>query len=707
MNIKILGAAFTALMTGEAALASNHQIEEVTIVGSVDDARVLAGTGSVISPEQIQIQATGDINRLLKTVPGVYILEEDGYGLRPNIGIRAATAERSEKITLMEDGVLIAPAPYSNPAAYYFPTALRMSSIEVLKGAPLLRYGPQTTGGVVNMVSTPIPDEMRGNVNLAYGENNEINALANHGGRVDDFSYLVETAQRRSDGFKKIDRTHADTGFDLHDYLAKLGWEGERQSVLLKAQYSEETSDETYLGLTDVDFNNDATRRYGLSSIDQMKNDHEGYSAVYRFAFNDMLSLTTTGYYNKFSRDWFKLDGGGALVDAANEGDEEAIGILQGTVDKDGLRYKHNDRKYKSYGLDVNFDINLDKHQVAVGVRPHEDEMDRFQPVEIYDQVNGNLVYVETTTPSGSDNLDEKAEALSLWAVDSWQVTDALMVNLALRYEDIQTWQKRYADPDQQTVSRKISADYDEWLPGASFTYDLNDSWQALAGVHRGFAPLGGAATDNLDPETSDNYEAGLRYRGSWFVEAVGFYSDFEDKVEYCSNAAPCSNGDTDGTFNTGEAEIAGLELQAGSSFSSGSLTFPVQLMYTYTDGTISKDNPDNGFEDGDKLAAIPENTFSIEAGVETAMGWNNYAIVKYIDEMCMTVGCNNSGDQYDASEDLWVVDLISRYTIQKQTTVYLKVENAFDELAIVSRIPDGARPNKPRTASIGVQWSF
>ncbi|MBK6738936.1 MAG: hypothetical protein IPG64_14095 [Haliea sp.] len=61
-------------------------------------------------------------------------------------------------------------------------------------------------------------------MNLAYGgENNGINALVNHGGRVDDFSYLVETAQRRSDGFKKIDRTRPDTGFDLHDYLAKLG----------------------------------------------------------------------------------------------------------------------------------------------------------------------------------------------------------------------------------------------------------------------------------------------------------------------------------------------------------------------------------------------------------------------------------------------------------------------------------------------------
>ena len=45
-----------------------------------------------------------------------------------------------------------------------------------------------------------------------------------------------------------------DSGFDIQDYMVKLRWEGERQSVLLKAQYSEENSDETYLGLTDADF---------------------------------------------------------------------------------------------------------------------------------------------------------------------------------------------------------------------------------------------------------------------------------------------------------------------------------------------------------------------------------------------------------------------------------------------------------------------
>ena len=225
--------------------------------------------------------------------------------------------------------------------------------------------------------------------------------------------------------------------------------------------------------------------------------------------------------------------------------------------------------------------------------------------------------------------------------------------------------------------------------------------------MHEGFSPLGGGAQENEDPETSTNYEAGLRYRGSWFVEAVGFYSDFNDKAEYCSNASPCSNGATSGSFNTGKAEIRGLELQVGSSLTLGGFTLPVDMMYTYTDATISRDNPVTGFSEGDRLAAIPDNTFSLRLGLEAANGWNNYAVARYTDEMCTRVGCNNGGDRYDRTEDLWVLDYISRYPVYETAVVYLKVENVFDEQRIVARQPDGARPNKPRTASVGFQWSF
>jgi len=97
------------------------ELEEITIIGTQASVRNIAGTGAIIESAQIRDELATDVNQLLKTIPGTYIREEDGYGLRPNIGIRGATSERSAKITLMEDGILIAPAPYAAPAAYYFP----------------------------------------------------------------------------------------------------------------------------------------------------------------------------------------------------------------------------------------------------------------------------------------------------------------------------------------------------------------------------------------------------------------------------------------------------------------------------------------------------------------------------------------------------------------------------------------------------------
>ncbi|MEH6588792.1 MAG: TonB-dependent receptor [Halioglobus sp.] len=694
-------------MTGSGAFANSLALEEVTIVGSIENARQLAGSGSVIDIEQIKIENATDINQLLKTVPGIYIQEEDGFGLRPNIGIRGATSERSSKVTLMEDGVMIAPAPYSNPSAYYFPSTARMSSLEVIKGAPILRYGPQTTGGVVNMVSTPIPQDNSGAINFAFGENGQTDLLANYGGHAGQFAYSVETLQRRNDGFKDIDRSSRDSGFDIQDYVIKLGWEGERQSLLFKGQYSEETSNETYLGLTDVDFDDDANRRYGLSSIDEMNNDHQGYNLTYRLALTDTVAMTAIAYRNEFSRDWFKLSGGGSFVSDANAGDDYAQGVLDGTEDVTGLKYKHNNRDYVSEGVDLNFDLDLGAHSLALGGRVHHDEMDRFQPSDYYDQVDGELIYVNSSDPSGSDNRLEKADALSFWAIDSWQLNDALNVNLALRYEDVESQRKQYADPAREQLDYKRSNSGEEWLPGVSFTYNLSDNWQALAGVHKGFSPLGGGASENEDPETSVNWEAGVRYRGSWFVEAIGFYSDFDNKTENCSNASPCSDGSTSGTYITGEAVISGLELQAGTSYELGSLIMPLDIMYTYTDAEISKTNASEGFAKGDQLASVPENVFSVRLGLQANNGWDNYAVAKYIDEMCMDVGCNNGGTKFDRSEDLFVIDYISRYALNDSALVFLKVENLLDEQAIVSRQPDGARPNKPRTASVGVEWVF
>jgi Fe(3+) dicitrate transport protein len=71
-----------------------------------------------------------------------------------------------------------------------------------------------------------------------------------------------------------------------------------------------------------------------------------------------------------------------------------------------------------------------------------------------------------------------------------------------------------------------------------------------------------------------------------------------------------------------------------------------------------------------------------------------------------MNVGCDRRA-ALDKSEDLFVLDYISHYNVSDNGAVYLKVENLLDERAIVSRQPEGARPNKPRTASVGLEWTF
>ena len=178
----------------------------MTVIGSAERAAEIPGSADDVDAEELQRYATSDVNRALRRVPGLYLIEVDGYGLRPNIGIRGSGTDRNNRIAVMEDGVLIAPAAYAAPAAYYFPTVERMTAIEVRKGSASIRSGPRTTGGAINLVSTPIPaEQIAGRVSLVAGQDSTYNAHAWAGGSGDQFGFLVEAVQQGSDGFKEID----------------------------------------------------------------------------------------------------------------------------------------------------------------------------------------------------------------------------------------------------------------------------------------------------------------------------------------------------------------------------------------------------------------------------------------------------------------------------------------------------------------------
>ena len=84
--------------------SSTIQLSEVVlsakvIFGSKFVAKNRTGSSYYLSPEEIKKFNYTDINRTLRSVPGVNIYEEDGFGLRPNISLRGTSPERSSKIT--------------------------------------------------------------------------------------------------------------------------------------------------------------------------------------------------------------------------------------------------------------------------------------------------------------------------------------------------------------------------------------------------------------------------------------------------------------------------------------------------------------------------------------------------------------------------------------------------------------------------------
>lgn len=720
-----------------AAQAKLHILEGLLVTGAAGDIGDVGGSATFIGKEEMEKFSYTDINRTLRLVPGVQLQEEDGYGLRPNIGIRGSGSDRNNKIVIMEDGVLMAPAPYAAPAAYYFPSMGRMEAVEVVKGPAAIKYGPSTVAGAINLFSTSIPDNedggLSGSVTVLGGEDSTLRVHGYAGGWMSmsnawDVGILVETLQDRTDGFKELDGG-GNTGYRIQDYLAKLAFRstaesGLRQSFEFKVQRSDEVSDETYLGLTLADFNATPYRRYAASQVDEMNVDHLTLQASHRVDFSNDLNLTTTLYYNDTSRAWYKINDArltGApswtsissiVSDPVTNAAEYAV--LQGAAGE--IRVRNNNREYYSAGIQsvlgsafVTGDL---AHYLEFSVRYHEDEEDRFQNDDIYTMSGGQMTLTSAGAAGSQDNRVGDAKAWAFFVQDTidW---DRLTVTPGLRYETIRLRQTRWstADPSRTGTATVAENSVDVLIPGVGAVYHLTDEWQLVGGVHRGFAAPGPGSTS--DAERSVNYEAGVRYgAGDLSVEAIGFFNDYSNLLGTCT--ASTGGGCTIGAqFDGGEVDVKGLEFTAGydAGKSLGTkLSVPLAAIYTYTDAEF-KTSFNSGFGPwgnvtaGDKLPYVPEHQLTLTAGVEGET-WRTNVIANYVDETRSVAGQGAiPADQ--RIDDRIVVDLSAELDVVPGVSLMAIVENVTDEVYLVSFDPAGARPGKPRTILGGVRFTF
>ena len=192
---------------------------DVTVVGTAWRTPAL---GARISRRQLERFEYDDPTAVLRPRRTVR-RTEDGMGLRPNIGLRGVDPDRSKKVTLLEDGVLLGPAPYSAPAAYFFPLITRMTKVSVIKGPAAISYGPQTVAGAIDLQTREIPLETSAAADVAVGQYGYGKANVWAGTSTDQFGFLVEGVRLQNNGFKELPND-ADTGVVRNEWMVKSSY---------------------------------------------------------------------------------------------------------------------------------------------------------------------------------------------------------------------------------------------------------------------------------------------------------------------------------------------------------------------------------------------------------------------------------------------------------------------------------------------------
>ncbi|MFP4598740.1 MAG: TonB-dependent receptor family protein [Persicimonas sp.] len=690
--------------------------------------RNVGGVAHELDEEELERLEYDDPHDILLQVPGVYVRTEDGFGLRPNIGMRGANSERSKKVTLMEDGILFGPAPYSAPAAYYFPIVNRMVGVDIFKGPASVQYGPQTIGGAINWHTREIPEASTGSIDVNAGSYLTGKAHGHYGWGTDWGGFLLEGVHWQSDGFKELDGG-GDTGFNRQEFMAKGRLNTDRDastvhSLTAKLGYSREHSNETYLGLTDEDFADNPLRRYAASQLDEMDWDRTQAQLRYQLDVEKSFNLDVAAYRHDFQRTWFKLNGfrdPTPLEDVLATPDSGRRAVLydvltgqqDSTAEGETLLLGANAREFVSQGVQTvaQHRTHGDNwyNQLEMGVRLHHDQIERDHTEDQFLMRSGELVEADAATATTTQNRGETL-ALAAHILDELYAYDFTLTP-GLRAELISTdfvdLQQDESTDNTQTVL----------IPGFGAHYAITPEFGVLAGVHRGFSPVSPGQPNEVEPETSVNYEAGLRYsdeRTATLLEAIGFFNDYSNLIGECSFSAGCGEELLDRQFNAGEVYVWGAEVVAAHTFALGGDWFlPGRLAYTLTQSefqtSFDSANPQFGdVEQGDELPYVPEHQASLELGVTDGSFALNTRLT-YVSEMREEAGQDDpsQGDQARMTEAYGKVDLLASYGFLDGFEAYAKASNLLNTQAIASRRPFGARPTNPLMARLGLKCSF
>jgi Fe(3+) dicitrate transport protein len=693
-------------------LLKTYEFPQVNVIGKkLSLLKRIPGSANLISEINLKNIKPVTGNEMFKKVTGINVVDEEGAGLRTNIGIRGLDPDRSRSVLMMEDGVPIALAPYGEPEMYYTPAIDRMQSIEVLKGSGSILYGPQTIGGVINFITADPPLHPSLMLNIKAGESGYLNGQASYGTTVDNIGFQLNYLHKRADKL-------GITKFDINDLTAKMKFNtGINSRIGLKLAIYDENSNSTYVGLSQSMYEN---KEYFTIIAPNDKLEIRRYSAnlTHDFFFSERSFLRTTIYGYTTTRNWLRQDFSRNPV-------SNGTGVVFGdTTASGGVIYMMNstgnrNRKFEVAGIEPRIHLNFlfagIENELEGGLRLHFERA--FEQ-----RVNGD----NANAKSGALRDDEirTGYASSVFAQNRIYLSQNFILSPGLRLENFyyerDIFRINYIDTSITNNNNIFAV-----IPGIGFNYNISNSLSFFTGIHKGFAPprIKDAITSDgealqLNAESSWNYEVGLRtdFPSILYFEITGFVLDFSNQIIPVSQS---SGGDGTGLVNGGETLHMGIEtsfrFDLHKIFNSDYL-ISMSANSTYVRSKYSGDrfikSSNNTINiKNNRLPYAPDFTFTGSFNVNTPMGLGIYFSATYIssqftDEL-NTIDPLPNGETGKIPSYV-VLDLTSSYNFPNlNSTFYISIKNLLDDRYIASRRPQGIKVGLPRFITAGVELNL
>jgi len=667
--------------------SSAKELDAVTITAGGLRRKIsdLPGSISVIDGRTIRESGAQSLTEVITRIPGVVAVDEDGRGLKPNFGLRGLDPNRNRSALILIDGKIPnGTMYYGDPGGYYMTPLQQIEKVEVIRGGSSVLYGGYSVGGVINLVSKKASAVPATLLKLNYGSWNALTAEVNTSGSNGKFGYMVNGVRRQGDGFRERSQ------FGVNDLTVKLDNQIDATTKLSFYLNGFSENSETPGGLTQSQY--DQNVKLSQHPFDHFTSDRYTATISLDKQLTEHQQLNTSIYGNYFKRDWFvsrKKSAASTSFDTtvAFIRDIHLIGIVSD--------YQNNNP------------IGNLQNNFVVGVRLHTDRLNDMT-------MTASLGNQEVGKASGygvSTSLIKE-----VYAYNTINFLPQFSFSLGARYTSVNYKKKDFTakNPLTNNIGLDVKSNSDAVVFSTGLVYKFNEKSNVFVNVSRGFQPpaIYWALDANtvsyageLNPETSMNYELGLRTQPATWISAnlTGYIIDYKNK--FVQVMTP------DNQFkvwqNVGTSLQKGVELELD--------LYPVKNVSLYGSGAYQDAKQTSGTTKDKYMVYAPQLTYTagvrysnrLGAGQFTTNAWMTYVGKQYTDLANSETGTANG--QNGPIYAYHPVNFSLQYQLKKWGFSFT-LNNVFDERYFTKRegaFWEGIIPMPGRNFMTGISFKF